>query len=216
MAPSICSFQIQAIILFHSSFKGIECFLPPQLCPSGSHVQMCELDHKEGREPKNRCFWTVVLEKTLGSPLDYKDIKPDNPKGNQCWIFIVRTDAEAKAPVLWPSVAKSRPIGKDLMLFKTEDWSRTGRQRMRCWMASPTQWTWVWANSREIVKDREAWCLQSMWSQSWTRLSNRIATTAVSLRTWSGGFRVKLERTDLICLPKGWSWWCGVHTWSFK
>ena len=77
---------------------------------SSSHVQIWELDHKEGWAPKNWCFWTVVLEKTLESPLDYK-IKPVNPKGNQPRIR--RTDAEAQAPILWPPDAKSRLIGKD-------------------------------------------------------------------------------------------------------
>ena len=67
---------------------------------SSSHVWICELDHKEGWVPKNWCFWTVVLEKTLESPLDYKEIKSINSKGNQSWIFIGRTDAEAKAPIL--------------------------------------------------------------------------------------------------------------------
>ena len=79
---------------------------------SSSHVWMWELDHKEGWAPKNWCFWTVVLEKTLESSLDCK-IKPINPKGNQSWIFIGRTDAEAEAPILWPPDAKSWLIGKD-------------------------------------------------------------------------------------------------------
>ena len=74
---------------------------------------MWELDHKEGCMPKNWCFWTVVLEKTLESPLDGKEIKPVNPKGNQPWIFIGRTDAEAEAPILWPLDVKSQLIGKD-------------------------------------------------------------------------------------------------------
>ena len=69
--------------------------------------------HKEGRAPKNWCFWTVVLEKTLESPVDCKAIKPVNPKGNQPWIFIGRTDAEGEAPILWSPDAKSRLIGKD-------------------------------------------------------------------------------------------------------
>ena len=76
-------------------------------------VWMWELDHKEGWELKNWCFWTVVLEKTLESPLDCKNIKPVNPKGNQPWIFIGRTDAEAEAPIVWPPDAKSWLIGKD-------------------------------------------------------------------------------------------------------
>ena len=78
---------------------------------SSSHVRMWELDHKEGWTPKNWCFWTVVLEKTLESPLDGKEIQPVNLKGNQHWIFIGRTDAEA--PILWPPNAKNRVIGKD-------------------------------------------------------------------------------------------------------
>ena len=71
------------------------------------------VDLKEGWAPKNWCFWTVVLEKTLESPLDIKEIKPVNIKINQCWIFIVRTDAEAEAPILWPPDAKSWLIRKD-------------------------------------------------------------------------------------------------------
>ena len=77
---------------------------------SSSHVWMWELDHKEGWAPKNWCFWAEVLEKTQ-SPLDCKDIKPVNPKGNQPWIFIGRTDAEV--PIIWPPDAKSRLIWKD-------------------------------------------------------------------------------------------------------
>ena len=79
---------------------------------SSSHVWMWELNHKERLAPKNWCFWTVVLKKTFESPLVCK-IKPVNPKGNQSWIFIGRTDVEAKAPILWPPDAKSRLIGKN-------------------------------------------------------------------------------------------------------
>ena len=80
---------------------------------SSSHVWMWELDHKEGWVPKNWCSWTMMLVKNLESPLDYKETKPVNPKGNQPWIFIGRTDAEAEAPVLWPPDTKSQLIGKD-------------------------------------------------------------------------------------------------------
>ena len=78
---------------------------------SSSHVQMWELGHKEGWASKNWCFWTVVLEKTLESLLDSKEIKPVNPKGNQPWIFIGKIEAEA--PILWPPDAKSQLIGRD-------------------------------------------------------------------------------------------------------
>ena len=74
---------------------------------------MWELNHKEGWGPKNWCFWTVVLENTLESPLDCKEIQPVNPKGNQSWIFIERTDDEAETPVIWPPDAKNWLIGKD-------------------------------------------------------------------------------------------------------
>ena len=89
---------------------------------SRSHVQMWELDHKEGWELKKWCFWTVVLEKTLESSLDCKEIKSVNPKGYQPWIFIGRTDAEAEAPILWPPDAKSWLIGTDLDAGK--DWGQ--------------------------------------------------------------------------------------------
>ena len=80
---------------------------------SSSHIWMGELDHKEGWVPKNWCFWSVVLEKTLESPLDYKQIKLVNPKENQSWMFIGRTDAEVEATILWPLDAKNWLLGKD-------------------------------------------------------------------------------------------------------
>ena len=78
-----------------------------------SHVWMLELDHKESWVLKNWWFWTVVLEKTLESPLDCKEIQPVHPKGNQSWVFIGRTDVEAETPILWPPDGKSWLIGKD-------------------------------------------------------------------------------------------------------
>ena len=80
---------------------------------SCSHVQMWELDHKEGWAPKNWCIWNVVLDKTLECPLDFKEIKPIHPKGNQPWIFTGRTDAEAEALKLWPPDVKNWLTGKD-------------------------------------------------------------------------------------------------------
>ena len=80
---------------------------------SSSHVSIWELDHKESWALKNWCFWNVVLEKTLQSPLDCKEIQPVHPKGNQSWILIWRIDAEAEAPILWPPDVKNRLIGKD-------------------------------------------------------------------------------------------------------
>ena len=87
--------------------KSRDITLPTKICIASSHVWMWKLNHKEGWPPKNWCFQTVVLENTLESPLDSKEIKPVNPKGNQLWIFIGRTDAEAEAPILWLPDAKS-------------------------------------------------------------------------------------------------------------
>ena len=93
---------------------------------SSSHVWMWELDHKESWAPKNWCFWTVMLEKTLESPLDCKEIQPLNPKGNQSWIFIGRTDAEPETPILWPPDAKSWLIGKDFDAGRDWGWEKKG------------------------------------------------------------------------------------------
>ena len=87
---------------------------------SSSHVWMWELDYKESWTPKNWCFWTVVLEKTLESPLDCKEIQPVHPKGYQPWMFIGRTDAETATAILWPPDAKNWLIGKDP--DATKDW----------------------------------------------------------------------------------------------
>ena len=119
---------------------------------SHSHVWMWELDHKESWAVKNWCFWTVVLEKTLESLLDCKEIKPVNPQGNQSWIFIGRIDVEAEAQILWPPDAKNSHIGKDSDAGK--DWRQEengmtdDEMRWEDWMASLTWWTWVWASSR--------------------------------------------------------------------
>ena len=109
---------------------------------SSSHVWMWELDHKEGWALKNQWFWTVVLEKTLESPLDCKEIKPVNPKGNKSWIFIRKTDVEAETPILWP------PDAKSWLLCKNPDAGGEGDDKgWDGWMASLTQWTSVWASS---------------------------------------------------------------------
>ena len=95
-----------------------------------------ELDCEESWALKNWCFWTMVLEKTLGSPLDSKEIQPVNPKGNQSWTFIGKTDAEADTPILWPPLRRTNSLGKTLMLGKIEG-RRRGWQRMR-WLCGIT------------------------------------------------------------------------------
>ena len=111
-------------------------------------VWMWELDYKESWAPKNWCFWTVVLEKTLESPLDCKEIQPVHPKGDQSWVFIGRTDAEAETPVLWPPHEKSWLIGKDP--DDGRDWGQEekGTTGWGGRMTLQTQWTWVWVDSR--------------------------------------------------------------------
>ena len=124
---------------------------------SSSHVWKWELDHKEGWAPKNRCFRIVVLEKVLESPLDSKEIKPVNPKRNQPWVLIERTDAEAEASntlatrCKWPTHWK-RPWCWERLKAGGEGDDRGWDG----WMASLTKWTWVWADSE----------IQSMWLQS--------------------------------------------------
>ena len=96
----------------------------------------------------NGCLWTVVLEKTLESPLDCKEIQPNYPKGNQSWIFIGRTDVEAETPILWPPNVKNWLIWKDPDVGK--DWKQEEKGNDRGWdgwMVSPTRWTWVWVSS---------------------------------------------------------------------
>ena len=120
---------------------------------------MQELDCEEGWAPKNWCFWTVVLEKTLESPLDCKEIQLVHSRGDQSWVFFGRTDAKTETPVLWPPHAKSWLIGKTLMLGGVG-----GRRRRGC-MASPTRWTWVWVNSRSWWWTGRPGVLQFMGSQ---------------------------------------------------
>ena len=98
---------------------------------SSSHVWMWDLDHKEGWASKNWCLWIVVLEKTLESPSDCKEIKPANPKGNQPWIFIGKTDAEAGALIFSHLMWRANSLEKTLMLGKIEGKRRRGQQRMR-------------------------------------------------------------------------------------
>ena len=135
-ADGDCSHEIKRWLLLgrkamtnlENILKSRDIILPTKVClvkatffPS-IHVCIWELDYKESWALKNWCFWIEVLEKTLESPLDCKVIQPVNPKGNQSWIFIGRTDAEAETPMLWPPDGKNWLIGKDLDARK--DWRR--------------------------------------------------------------------------------------------
>ena len=108
---------------------------------------MWELDYKESWALKNWCFWTVLSEKTLESPLDCKEIQPVHPKGDQSWVFIGRANVDVEIPILWPPDAKSWLIWKDPDAGK--DWvqEQKGKTGWDGWMTSLTQLTWVWVNS---------------------------------------------------------------------
>ena len=141
---------------------------------------MWELDYKESWAPKNWCSWTVVLKKTLESPLDCKEIQPVHPKGDQSWVFIGGTDAEAETPILWPPHVKSWLIGKDSDAGR--DWGQEEKgtthlspevDRWDGWMVSLTWWAWVWVNSRNCWWTGRPGMLQLM---GWRRVRHNWAT----------------------------------------
>ena len=129
---------------------------------SSNHIWMWEVDYKKGWAPKNWCFQIVVLEKTLESALDSKEIKPVNSKGNQPWVFIERTDAKAETPIFWPPDAKNWPILKDPDAGKDLGLEEQGSRGWDSRTASPTQWTWICANSGRQSRVGKPGVLQSM------------------------------------------------------
>ena len=142
---------------------------------------------KESWAPKNQCFWVVVLQKTLESPLDSWEIKPVNPKGNQPWIFTGRTDSEAEALVLLATWCKEQTHWKRPWCWERLRAGGEGSHRgWDGWMASPSQWAWVWGNSGSWWwTGREVWRVaihgvMNSWTQlsDWTELTRTYYCTA--------------------------------------
>ena len=151
---------------------------------SSSHIWMWELDHKESWVPKNWCFWTVVLEKTLEGPLACKEIQPVHPKGNQSWIFIGRTDAEAETPILWSPDAKKWLIGKDPYAGKDWRWEVKGmtEDEMVVWHHRLNGHEFEWTPG--VCGGRRSLMCYNTWGQkesnmteqlNWTELNNSWA-----------------------------------------
>ena len=153
---------------------------------SSSHVRMWELDYKESWALKNWCFWTVVLEKTLESPLDCRETKPVHPKGNQSWIFIGRTDAEAETPILWPPDVKNWLIGKDPDAGK--DWRQeekgTSRDEMIGWHHQLSGWVWAsfgswwWTGRPGVLLSMGSQRVEQNWATelNWTVTSRQLCS----------------------------------------
>ena len=141
---------------------------------------MWELDNKESWAPKNWCFWTVVLEKTLESPLDCKQIKPVNPKGNESWIFIGRTHAEAETNTLTTWCEELTHWKRSWCWEKSKAGGEGDNRGWDDWMAPLTRWTWVWALSGSWWRTGKPGVLQSMGLQ-------RVGYNWATERNWTGG-----------------------------
>ena len=144
---------------------------------SSSHVRIWELDYKESWAPKNWCFWTVVLEKTLESPLDCKEVQPVHPKGDQSRVFIGRTDAET--PILWPPDVKLTHLKRPWCWEGLGVGGEGDNRGWDGWMASLTRWTWVWVNG--------SWWWTGRPGLLWSMGSQRVGHDWATELNWTDG-----------------------------
>ena len=162
---------------------------------------MWEVDHKEGWAPKNWCFRIVVLEKTLESPLNSKEIKPGSPKESQHWIFIGRTDAEAEAPIPSATWCEESTCWKRPRCWEIwEQMEKGGNRGWDGWMASPTQWTLSLSKLQEVMKDKEAWCATVL----------RVAKGGAQFSNWITAYHLQKQMETHLWLPGGWSQGCST------
>ena len=159
---------------------------------SSSHVWMWELSYKKSWAPKNWYFWSVMVEKTLDSPLDFKEIKPVNPKGNQSWLFTGRTDAEA--PIIWPPDVKSQLIRKDP--YAGKEWRQEEKRMTEHEMVGWHHWLngheLSLSRLQEMVKDRQPWCAavhevteSQTWLSDWTTTEYLSELNVTSGMIWN-------------------------------
>ena len=140
---------------------------------SSSHVWMWALDYKESGAPKNWCFWPVVLEETLESPLVCEEIQPVHSKGDEPWVFIGRIDVEAETPILGHLMQRAYSLEKPWCWEKLKAGGEADNRGWDGWMASLARWTWVWVSSRSWWWIGKPGVLQSGIAKSWTQLSER-------------------------------------------
>ena len=161
---------------------------------SNGHVWMWELDYKESWAPKNWCFWTVVLEKTLESPLDCKKIQPVHPKGDQSWLFIGRTNVKLKLQYFGHLMRRADSFEKILMLGKIEVGEKGDNRGWDGWMASLTQWTWVWVDSGSWWWTGRPGVLQSTGS-------HRVGHDWVTELNWNSENHCSTQTLPGCCIP---------------
>ena len=178
---------------------------------SRSHIWMWELDHKESWAPKNWCFWTVVLEKTLESSLDCKEIKPVNHKGNQSWIFIGRTDAETETPILWP------PDAKNWLLRKDPDAGKNWRQEEKGTTEAVMVGWHHWCNGREFEQalgvgdaQESLACCSSPWGHKESNTTEQLNWTEHHSTAAAGTMD---QFSSVQSLSRVWLWSSIIEAW---